>query len=319
MPLVVALSEIPPDRIEQPGRDEPGSPGAINTTFFRARREEPDAPTARINRYRGEGKSGISAAHFHEVDQFQVIMDGSGDFGRHPVKPYCIHFSRAYTPYGPLEADRKTGWAFLVLRSRFDPGAQRFPQSLEKLKQIPDRQPWQVTTDVSFPARSPGVNVQDVPQVRDDQGLFTQTVAMGAHARMTTPDQSGGDGQYVVVVKGSLIYDETERKAPAVVFLKRDEPAFELIAGADGLEAIIMNFPKLRRRVTEEKSRAPAGGYKTLQCMLCSFVYDEAAGWPEEGIPPGTRWEDVPETWSCPDCSARKSDFEMIEIQVTPT
>ena len=48
--------------------------------------------------------------------------------------------------------------------------------------------------------------------------------------------------------------------------------------------------------------------------MLCSFVYDEAAGWPEEGIPPGTRWEDVPETWNCPDCSARKSDFEMIEI-----
>ena len=121
MPLVVALSEIPPDRIEQPGRDEPGSPGALNTTFFRARREEPDAPTARINRYRGEGKSGISAAHFHEVDQFQVIMDGSGDFGRHPVKPYCIHFSRAYTPYGPLAVGPENGLglpgAALALRS----------------------------------------------------------------------------------------------------------------------------------------------------------------------------------------------------------
>jgi rubredoxin len=243
-----------------------------------------------------------------------VIMDGSGDFGRHPVKPYCVHFSRAYTPYGPLTADRKTGWAFMVLRSRFDPGAQRFPQSLEKLKQVPDRQPWQVTTDVTFPEPTPGVSVQDVPQIRDDQGLFTQTVAMGARARMTTPDQAGGDGQYVVVVKGSLVHEGKERAAPAVVFLKRDEPAFEIVAGDQGLEAIIMNFPKLRQREAEAKPRAPAGGYKTWQCMLCSFVYDEAAGWPEEGLPPGTRWEDVPATWSCPDCSARKSDFEMIEI-----
>jgi rubredoxin len=48
--------------------------------------------------------------------------------------------------------------------------------------------------------------------------------------------------------------------------------------------------------------------------MLCSFIYGEEAGWPDEGIPPGTRWEDVPETWTCPDCSARKSDFSMIEI-----
>ena len=314
MPQVVALSEIPPERVEQPGRNEPGSPGAINTTFLGARRDDPDAPTARINRYRGQGRSGISAAHFHEVDQFQVIMDGSGDFGRHPVKPYCVHFSRAYTPYGPLQANRETGWAFMVLRARFDSGAQRFPQAYDKLKQIPNRQPWQVTTDISFPTPGPGVSVQDVPQIRDDQGLFTRTVVMGARTRMMTPDQEGGDGQYVIVVKGSLVHDGRERNAPAVVFLKRDEPAFEMVAGSEGLEAIVMNFPKVRERVAEEKSPAAGGGYRTWQCLLCSLVYDEAAGWPEEGIAPGTRWQDVPEDWTCPDCSARKSDFEMIEI-----
>ncbi|HUF81483.1 MAG TPA: rubredoxin [Burkholderiales bacterium] len=51
-----------------------------------------------------------------------------------------------------------------------------------------------------------------------------------------------------------------------------------------------------------------------MQCLLCAFVYDEEAGLPEEGIAPGTRWEDVPETWSCPDCSATKRDFVMVEI-----
>ena len=44
--------------------------------------------------------------------------------------------------------------------------------------------------------------------------------------------------------------------------------------------------------------------------MLCAFIYDEAAGMPDEGIAPGTRWADVPETWTCPDCSASKADFD---------
>ncbi|HZM43849.1 MAG TPA: rubredoxin [Burkholderiales bacterium] len=47
---------------------------------------------------------------------------------------------------------------------------------------------------------------------------------------------------------------------------------------------------------------------------MCAFVYDEAAGLPDEGIQPGTRWADVPETFGCPDCSATKADFEMIEL-----
>ena len=42
--------------------------------------------------------------------------------------------------------------------------------------------------------------------------------------------------------------------------------------------------------------------------------YDEAKGWPEDGIAPGTRWDDIPDDWSCPDCGAAKSDFVMVEV-----
>ena len=41
---------------------------------------------------------------------------------------------------------------------------------------------------------------------------------------------------------------------------------------------------------------------KKWQCVICGFIYDEALGWPDEGIAPGTRWEDVPAGWLCPDC-----------------
>ena len=49
-------------------------------------------------------------------------------------------------------------------------------------------------------------------------------------------------------------------------------------------------------------------------CVVCGYIYDEALGLPGEGIAAGTRWEDVPDTWTCPDCGAIKEDFEMVEI-----
>ncbi|MFK8018879.1 MAG: FAD-dependent oxidoreductase [Pseudomonadales bacterium] len=56
---------------------------------------------------------------------------------------------------------------------------------------------------------------------------------------------------------------------------------------------------------------------KKWECIVCGWVYDEAKGWPEDGIEPGTRWEDVPEDWLCPDCGVGKEDFEMIEVSET--
>lgn len=54
--------------------------------------------------------------------------------------------------------------------------------------------------------------------------------------------------------------------------------------------------------------------YRTWMCVVCGFLYNEADGLPEEGIAPGTRWAEVPDTWTCPDCGVGKDDFEMIEV-----
>lgn len=45
-------------------------------------------------------------------------------------------------------------------------------------------------------------------------------------------------------------------------------------------------------------------------CSICGFVYDEASGIKEDGIAPGTKWEDLPDNWACPVCGAAKSEFE---------
>ena len=54
---------------------------------------------------------------------------------------------------------------------------------------------------------------------------------------------------------------------------------------------------------------ATTTAYRTWMCVVCGFIYDEAKGLPEEGIEPGTRWDDVPDTWTCPDCGVTKTDF----------
>lgn len=49
------------------------------------------------------------------------------------------------------------------------------------------------------------------------------------------------------------------------------------------------------------------------ECIVCGLIYDEAKGWPDDGIAPGTRWDDVPADWLCPDCGVGKEDFELLE------
>lgn len=54
--------------------------------------------------------------------------------------------------------------------------------------------------------------------------------------------------------------------------------------------------------------------YLKYMCVICGYIYDEEVGEPEFGLAPGTRWEDVPVTWLCPECGASKTDFEMVEL-----
>ncbi len=54
--------------------------------------------------------------------------------------------------------------------------------------------------------------------------------------------------------------------------------------------------------------------FQTWMCLICGYIYDESKGDPDSGLPPGSRWVDVPVNWACPECGARKEEFEMVEI-----
>jgi len=48
-------------------------------------------------------------------------------------------------------------------------------------------------------------------------------------------------------------------------------------------------------------------------CDVCGYIYDPADGDPGQGIDPGTKFEDLPEDWVCPDCGVTKEDFSLLE------
>lgn len=66
--------------------------------------------------------------------------------------------------------------------------------------------------------------------------------------------------------------------------------------------------------MNDAAAAAPKGANRKWMCLICGFIYCEADGLPDEGIAPGTAWEDVPEDWTCPDCGTGKDDFEMLEF-----
>ncbi len=47
-------------------------------------------------------------------------------------------------------------------------------------------------------------------------------------------------------------------------------------------------------------------------CEVCDYIYDPEKGDPDQGIEPGTTFEDLPDDWRCPDCGVGKEDFQPV-------
>lgn len=60
-------------------------------------------------------------------------------------------------------------------------------------------------------------------------------------------------------------------------------------------------------------AETPTEPWRRYKCLNCGYIYDEAAGWPEDGIAPGTRWSAIPAGRICPECGSEKRDFDMVD------
>lgn len=78
---------------------------------------------------------------------------------------------------------------------------------------------------------------------------------------------------------------------------------------SNAADDLIMSYASIKLRFSK---KALFVMWRIWTCQVCGFQYNERLGLPEEGIPPGTRWEDIPDDWVCPDCGMEKSAFDMV-------
>jgi rubredoxin len=53
--------------------------------------------------------------------------------------------------------------------------------------------------------------------------------------------------------------------------------------------------------------------YMKWVCDVCGYIYDPELGDPDNGVKPGTSFEDVPDDWTCPDCGVTKENFSPLD------
>jgi len=182
-----------------------------------------------------------ASAHYHQQDQFQLVVGGHGTLGLHEVRPVTVHFTGAHTAYGPIRASQDEGVWYFTLRNGFDPGA-RFMTMAENrvaLRSIPGRShreavagPLPAATEPSETLLGPAAD-----------GMTAWRYRLGPRATVTGPDASNGRGQYWVVIRGSLTEDDETLSPLSCAFVYPDDGPFEGAAGPDGLEIIAMQFP----------------------------------------------------------------------------
>eukprot|EP01041_Mallomonas_annulata_P024901 gene24901-45814_t len=76
--------------------------------------------------------------HFHDVDQFQIFVGGSGRIGTHPLAPIVAHYVDAYAPYGPIVSEDH-GVSYFALRLAAASGGWRMPENRHLIVGEPHR------------------------------------------------------------------------------------------------------------------------------------------------------------------------------------
>lgn len=215
-----------------------GSPGMIDAKAQAFLVELPYAG-ARVN------------PHFHDVDQFQVVVAGNGRIGKKKLKPVTFQYADAYTPYGPIVAN-DDGISFFTLRNVSSGGHFTMPGSRHLMPCRAGRNiAGGMDDDLSCLARN-SVTREPLMDAQAD-GVNAQALLLGAGASAEgLPTDAGG--QYYLVASGSARCGDKQLGKNAVVRVEPNEPTAVFEAGPEGACVLALQFC----RPTERPGSNPA-------------------------------------------------------------
>jgi len=171
--------------------------------------------------------------HYHEEDEFQVVVEGDGSFGRHPVRPVTVHYAGNHTGYGPILSGPRGLWYF-SLRPRKDPGARFLPEWRDRMNKGPKRH---ILAD-SVSAGGAGTRTVIEPQA---DGIAAWVLCAPQGARIEPPAPAPGAARYNLVMDGSIEWQGACLPRLSTAFAAGE--SFQPVAGPAGASLLVLQFP----------------------------------------------------------------------------
>ena len=189
-------------------------------------------------------------AHFHGTTQFQLFTAGSGIIGKSgALTPLMVQFKDHHTAYGPITAG-PGGLSFMALRIRTGVSAPVYlnkPGYKDHLRPSKRRNllsaPQILSTIPVLENRKEVVWEPLFDHSQIDDEMSGHLVRLGANMAVSGPDPRASAGYYVFVANGSMIKDGIELPLWSMVAVEPNEHGYEIRAGRQGLEALVLQYP----------------------------------------------------------------------------
>jgi hypothetical protein len=186
-------------------------------------------------------------AHYHEVDQFQIFVAGSGHLAKDKSTPLTLQYADQYTAYGPIIAGPQ-GLSYFVFRANTDSGSVYLdrPGYREKLKPSKKRNRLSLPLTLSTEPVLKSLKTIKLEPLLDSEdcydGIGAYILRMGSNQDFQGPDPRTTGGQYWFVVNGSISYNGEKFPLWSTVFVDSNEMPIGIASLSEGAEIILMQF-----------------------------------------------------------------------------
>ncbi len=212
---------------------------ASATDFIGERQIDSDTPQAFLVR---AGAGHVIPGHFHAVDQFQIFVEGNAKLGRFELHPGSIHYTDAYTTYGPIIATEQ-GYAYFTLRPVSTTSYHQMPAEAKLLREARH-------TSGSKRRMLMGEVDEAAEAAAGIAPIFAQPDGVGAYRLSAAPGEAlafpaeASHGRFLLVISGSAEVDGQVYGPKSCLWAGEGEAFAPAVAGEEGVVAVLAAFGK---------------------------------------------------------------------------
>ena len=185
------------------------------------------------------------AAHFHKVDQYQVFFGTPGAmFKRREISPVMVHYTDAYSTYGPVRAADDKPLRYATIRAESSNFGGVMPGARAELTRR-GRRSMSVAVEQASLACIPERGRSSIVDVidEDDDGLAARLVLLGPASRRSLAPQERTAGRGWLIVAGDLGVDQSSYAAGTIGWSSGDDREIAVTGGPAGAVVLLLDFP----------------------------------------------------------------------------